>query len=300
MYRQNNKNANNRKKVLDTLLNEDIIVFLKVYWDAILKEFNAKKAETNSSLSNGQLWDKFSTTQPHLLDSLNNCYYIFVLIWNGSDMEIEEIQIKLYEGTVDLVLDCLDNHLYPLLDVKSTHPQHKVVKSCLGISHNFCNKYDKAIPDLRDKDALRIIGKYRNSGTLTLKTKSILAYSYLLSEKDDKNKSIIELEEKDIKFLITVLVHALESPDQHSTKYGYHAEELIVGLNNVAVVDSNKKRLVDAGVLPLYVRAMAIDKAELQECAAQGVWTLAFDNESMKKIKEEPGCMDGKFIFNLH
>lgn len=294
MYRANNHRYENRRRVLETLLKEDIVPFLKVYWQAIMEEFEAKKKETGATLTNGELWDKYTTSQGHIVEALNNCYAILIIIWNGSDMKINETLTTLYDGTAEFMLACLDTYLYPL-DVKSTHPQHKAAKAVLGIIHNFCNKYDDAIADLREKNALRIIGKYRNSGTVTLKTKSILAYSYLLSEGDKTDKSVIVLEESDIKFLIAVLQDSLDSPDEHSKKYGYHADELIIGLNNIAVVDSNKKRLVDAGILPLYVEAMARKKPALQECAARGVWTLAFDDESMKKIKEEPGCLEGWF-----
>ncbi|XP_067931490.1 uncharacterized protein [Watersipora subatra] len=292
MHTLHNPEPANRKRLLETLLNEDVITFMKVYFKAIMDEFEAKKAETGNDLSNGQLWDKYAKSQPHIVDALNNCYYLLVILWNGSDMKEPKTLTALYEGAVEFVLECLDIHLYPLKDdCLAAHPQHKAIKGCLGTIHNFCNKHENAVFDLRDKDALRIIGKYRNSGTQALKTKSIFACSYLLSEDDHKNKSVIELEEKSMKFVLSVLQDALAGENEHSSKSGYHADEVILGINNIAVADSNKILLVEAGVLPLYVEAMNRQKASLQEYAAQGIWMLAFDEKNMKTIKEEPGLM---------
>lgn len=292
MYRTHNQKAENRKLILETLLQNDIIKLLVDYWNAMMAEFDLKKKEANPSFSNGQLWDHYILAQQHIVDSLNNIYHMLVVLWNGSDMEIQEILNKIYNGCITSVLKWLDVDLYPL-ETKEIKSQSKAVKACLAIIHNFCNKLNKAIPELREKDALRIVGKYRNSGLGTLKIKSILAYSYLISE-NDGNKSVIELEIVDIKILMAALRDALDSKDLHSPKFGYHAEELFVGLNNIAVVDSNKKRLVDAGVLPFYVESMGKPNKLLQAASAQGVWILAFDDKSTEKIKAEPRLLDGE------
>lgn len=65
-------------------------------------------------------------------------------------------------------------------------------------------------------------------------------------------------------------------------------------LNNLAVTDENKQKIVDAGVLPLYVMLLSPerDQAE-QQAAAHGLWTLAFSPECKKSIVEEPGCIQG-------
>lgn len=257
-------------------------------------EFEDKKKDVSGDQTNGQLWKLYTETNKYIVEALKNIYNILVIFWNGSDLNDEETLQIIYDGLGDLALRSLDIYLFPI-EVDSNHVQHKVVKAFLGIIHNLCHKYDKCIPDLRLKDALRIVGMYRNTGTSTLKTKSILSCSYLLSEKDDVGASVIKLEESDINFLIKVLRDSLSSPNNHSKKYGYHADELITGLNNIAIVESNKNRLVNAGVLPLYVDAMSKAKPALQACAARAVWTLAFDEESMKRIKAEPKCMEGKY-----
>jgi len=211
-------------------------------------------------------------------------------------MKIDEILKVLYEGVIEFILQSLDKYLSPL-EVDSNHPQHKLVTAALGIIHNFCNKYDTCLADLRQREALRIAAQYRRCGTSTLKTKSILSCSYLLTEQDGSSTTaIIELDETDIEFVIKVLRDALNNTNEHSRKYGYHADELIAGLNNIAVVDANKSKLVKAGVLPLYVEALGRNKPGLQEAAAKGIWALAFDEESKNMIKQEPGCMGGLLV----
>jgi len=259
----------------------------------VMSAFEKSKKEPGGCSDNGKQWQELAKNNSCIVDALTNCYHLLVVVWNGSDMKIPETLLPLYENTIPFILEALDSQLFPM-EVAAAHPQHKVVKAILGTLHNFCNKHDNSISDLREKDALRIIGKYRNSGADTLKAKAMLAYSYLLSENNDEEKSVLELGEDDIKFLITVLKDALGQPNERSKLYGYNAEELIVGLNNIAVIDSNKQRLVDAGILPYYLDAMKKDNPPLQECAAHGVWTLAFDENSKQKISSEPHLLESK------
>lgn len=292
LLKSHNRKVANRRLVLEKLLEDDILNLLKVYWKAVSEAFEKKRSTAPPGSSSGQLWEHYTTAQKNIVEALGNCYYIMIIVWNGSDMKIPETLKLLYDGIVEFILARLDTDLHPI-NVTPTHPQYKVVKACFGILHNFCDKDENAVADLRERDALRIIGKYRNSGTSMLQMRSMLILAFLLTE-SDKNKSVIELEEKDIKFLIELLQDAMNSPGERSPKYGYTAAELIIGLNNIAIVDSNKKRLVDAGVLPIYVEAMTRKNPSLQESAVRGVWTLAFDDASVKKIKAEPRCMDGE------
>lgn len=293
----NNAKSANRLLVFETVTENGVVDLLKDYWAALIADFELKRKDTAEDVGIGQLWAIFTETQRHLVNALFNCYHLLLIFWHTSDLKDEERPKYVYDNLVDFVLNALNTHLYPI-NVEGVHPQSKMVKACLGIINNLCNRYSECVSDLRKKDALKIVSKYRNTGTSTLKTISIIGCSFLLTETDDRN-AIIELEESDINFIVGVLRDALNSPSTISTKYGYHADEVIAGLNNIAVVESNKKRLVDAGVLPLYVEAMAVDKPSLQEKAAQGIWALAFDDDSRCKITDEPGCMSGELVILL-
>ena len=293
VFSSSNYKRENRLLVLQTLLDNGLSDLLHEYWDATIAEFELRKKDVEPGLSTGQLWNVYASSHTHIVVSLNNIYQIMIVFWNGSDLEVKETLKTIYDSTADFILQGLNGCLYPV-EVDSKHAQFKIIRSFLGTLHNFCYKYAICVPDLRLKDALRIVSRYRNAGTSAIKTKTILVSSYLLTEMDSSSKAVVELEQSDINFLIKVLQDALRSTNEMSRTYGYHAEELICGLDNIAVVDSNKRLLVQAGVLPLYVTAMHKNNPELQQRAARAIWTLAFDDENLQKIKAQQDCMNSE------
>ena len=48
--------------------------------------------------------------------------------------------------------------------------------------------------------------------------------------------------------------------------------------------------------MPLYTECLKSSKPDVQEGAAKGVWALAFDDDSLKRILDEPGCMSCKLM----
>ena len=63
-------------------------------------------------------------------------------------------------------------------------------------------------------------------------------------------------------------------------------------LNNLAVTDENKVKIVEAGALPHYVKLLSPERDEaLQREAARGLWSLAFVCKD--RIANEPGCLEG-------
>ena len=63
-------------------------------------------------------------------------------------------------------------------------------------------------------------------------------------------------------------------------------------INNLAVTDENKEKIVEAGALRHYVKLLSPDRDEsVQREAAHGLWTLAF--KCKESIIKEPGCLEG-------
>jgi len=63
-------------------------------------------------------------------------------------------------------------------------------------------------------------------------------------------------------------------------------------LNNLAVTDENKVKIVEAGALPYYVKLLSPERDESQQIeAAHGLWMLAF--KCKDDIIIEPGCIEG-------
>jgi len=63
-------------------------------------------------------------------------------------------------------------------------------------------------------------------------------------------------------------------------------------INNLAVSDENKLKIIDAGALPNIVKLLQHDRSESeQQAAAQALWMLAFLNK--ESVIEQEGCLEG-------
>ena len=66
-------------------------------------------------------------------------------------------------------------------------------------------------------------------------------------------------------------------------------------LNNLAVTDDNKRKIVEAGALPHYVKLLSPERDEtIHKEALHGLWMMA--SEYKHSIVHEPGCLDGFYI----
>ena len=66
-------------------------------------------------------------------------------------------------------------------------------------------------------------------------------------------------------------------------------------INNLAVTDENKAKIVEAGALPRYVELLSPERDESEQIqAAHGLWTLAFKCKT--SIVEEHGCLEGHYF----
>ena len=68
-------------------------------------------------------------------------------------------------------------------------------------------------------------------------------------------------------------------------------------INNLAVTDDNKLKILKAGALPHYVKLLGRTRHETeQQAAARGLWILAF--KCKVDVIKEPGCVDGCQFIN--
>jgi len=69
-------------------------------------------------------------------------------------------------------------------------------------------------------------------------------------------------------------------------------------LNNLAVSDENKQKIVELGALRHYVELLSLARDESeQQAAAHGLWMLA--STCKNRIIEQRGCFDGRCFFAL-
>jgi len=63
-------------------------------------------------------------------------------------------------------------------------------------------------------------------------------------------------------------------------------------INNLAVIDGNKPKIIESGALPHYVKLLGEERHQSEQIqAAHGLWVLAFTCKD--SIINEPGCIEG-------
>lgn len=283
-----------RRQFILTYIDAGLPQLMKLYWEKITERYDALKSSYAPSLTSADLWDAFSREQPSLYSALENFRMCIVVFWNGSDIKHDDVLSRIYDSVTELIIRILSSdYVFPLKDDNSSTP-YRVVTGCLGILHNFCHNSDRHIRKFRDAGLLATLRKFTVLNTeqmLRISMKAALISSYLLI--DDEKKNFI-LDTKTITFLVSQMEKALR---ENVTETGYHPEELMSGLNNIAAVDANKKQLVEANVIPLYVNAMKSNEKEMELRGVEGILALSFDENIRQQIVAEPDCMSGKRLF---
>ncbi|XP_052084603.1 uncharacterized protein LOC127721834 [Mytilus californianus] len=67
--------------------------------------------------------------------------------------------------------------------------------------------------------------------------------------------------------------------------YYYTLTELLGGIDKLACADSNKKKILEAGALPLFEAILNLDKPEVQALTARVLWTMTFDDDVATHVK---------------
>jgi len=67
-------------------------------------------------------------------------------------------------------------------------------------------------------------------------------------------------------------------------------------LNNLAVTNDNKLKIVEAGALPHYVKLLSPERGDvIHRGVIRGLYLLA--SKCRDRIIHEPGCLDGCYLF---
>ena len=103
------------------------------------------------------------------------------------------------------------------------------------------------------------------------------------NEKVNSNSEVFE-------YLVNLLKYSMKKESYQGVNFA--PIEVIEVINKLAVNDSNKKRIVESGALPLYVQLMKPSwedtvKAEV----AHGLWILGF--KCKEDILKHSGCVAG-------
>lgn len=239
-----------------------------------------------------------------LMCALKNVAYGFNCVANGTDLcRNERLQQQMFDQLLDLIIKELTfQRLLKYMNLVNIDDAECIllgglINSLLTIIHNFLFYYEPCIPVFRERGMMSIARNIRkNTDDSDIKTSALVIIAYLLIDSDDKEQMIMS--EEELKFLIQEVEKSMFPKSQSD----YHPAELINALNRIAVIDVNKLKLIDAGILPLLTKSLNPDKKyspEHQEAAINAVWNLAFTEESKQKIIEQAGLMQGKQVIYM-
>ena len=101
----------------------------------------------------------------------------------------------------------------------------------------------------------------------------------------------MRIDDDDVKDLLEELDKSVNSPK--ST--GFHTEEILDGLNRIAVSSANKQKLFQQGILNQLKDVFFKSKEMVAKiAAAKLIWNLAFSDENRRKMKNHKPLMMGK------
>lgn len=277
------------KYIIYKCIDTQLPLLMDNLWEEITKKYTGLKHSYPIEATAADLWSYYKVDHDYLIAALGNLDHCLTVFRNGSDIrDDKELIDRIYNTIVHFLLkilrsECISPPLY--------EESYEIAVSCLTTLFNFCVNGSWHVPELRQLNLLNTLERFipldADHDIIELKTHALLVSSYLLTE--EERKTDLTLDSETIKFLVEQLEDAMDGESEG----GYHPDELMSGVNNIASIDLNKPKLVDANVLPLYVRALKFDSEDLQVQGAQGIWALSFNQEAKRCIVEEAGCMTG-------
>lgn len=207
-------------------------------------------------------------------------YYAYNTMWNFSDASAQ-LALSLAEADAVRLLTCNCGHK-PYLNAIHSKNVHYIIKASLSILHNIARN-----PSIKhyfkEQKTSEVIQPFISSKDEMFKVLSMMTMAYIIEE--DDNATLID-ETGSIPCMLQWLDKALDS---NKRRYkGFTPHEIVQGLEKLAVIDSNKLKIVEGGILPLLIRMLQYDDVREQSSAARILWTLLFDETVREKfVKDE-------------
>ncbi|KAH3809763.1 uncharacterized protein LOC127833536 [Dreissena polymorpha] len=206
-----------------------------------------------------------------------------MLFWICCDTNVNFCQYTLSSTMFYFLMNNLKS-----LALKSYH-EHEVclftVKAALGIIHNITRHLPNSKILLRSENAVSTVHPYLKSKIAMVRIKSLMILSFILSEHENV---MINTEDENFVFIFEVLADALKNNDHKTAKFGMSAIEILKGLNQLAVNDENKLRMVSNGVLELFEVLLLRGFLEEVKVTIVTLWSLSFHHYNKSKMKKCP------------
>ena len=167
------------------------------------------------------------------------------------------------------------------------------VYTITGIIYNCCRR----IPEncILCKNGIKTLTDLSESSITEIQSVALLSLAYIIDKSDIKK---ISLNKSCTKFLLNALKKALDDPNRLADDYA--VDELLQGLHQLAINDSNKRLIAEHGGIQLLESVLTSNEGTNKEkCfAAQGIWQLSFIDKIKLKIRRRKDLMKGK-SFNI-
>ncbi|XP_062585822.1 uncharacterized protein LOC134247482, partial [Saccostrea cucullata] len=231
-------------------------------------------------------------------------YYCFNTLWNYSDAsQLPSSQGNSFPLTINcdhepsiknlhskviyfFTINC-DHEPY----IKNLHSKnvYYVVKASMSILHNISRTTD-IHHYFKENGTTEVMLKFATWKDLTyemLKVMSLLTLAHIVEEED--NDKLID-ETGAIESCIKYITKALKNSKRRHL--GFTPQEVMDGLSKLAVNDKNKKKIIEAGALPVFLEMLKGEHTEEQAITARAIWNLSFDKEVCQQIVEYPEMIE--------
>ena len=144
---------------------------------------------------------------------------------------------------------------------------------------------------IHKSSGVSILTPYLNSDDVFLQARSLLILANIVDETEGER---IDDEYGTIKLIINFIYEALTNEEtkfiwkQGNLKYFFYLRDLLVGLDRLSVIDTNKSRIIEAAGLSALSEILEKGNPDNQLLAAKIVWNLTFDPKCQQAIRESP------------
>ncbi|XP_072048355.1 uncharacterized protein [Amphiura filiformis] len=222
-------------------------------------------------------------TAPDSSQGTRNLTKITSFFWNYTD-SCSDLGI---EVGMSGAITCIMTILTKLAKQQEGGWNTKQVNSLMGVLHNSirpdeCITANRSI--YRQAGAVKILQNWIHSSEMILKVKSLLILSYITNEDESE---ILAKNGKAVVFLVSKVKEAVAASNHYAyigSTY-FSANELLKGLCQLIIHDTNKKIVLENGGVPVITRMLMSDFSnEERMLAIKALWSLAFDEAVRKSV----------------
>lgn len=144
---------------------------------------------------------------------------------------------------------------------------------------------------LTSNGAVELCGNFLKSHTGVGRVNAAISIANMIGREDNDER--LSADETIMEELCQLFAKALDGQSYDNLKHTVW--KYTQGIANAATMESLKKRLAKAGVIPLLVRVLREKQHQWDRAsfwAAAALWNLAFDDEVKEQIIAEPGVME--------